>query len=936
MHNVPPSAPATDDLDTPRLILRDGTSAIVRQSTPEDGPRLARFFHDLSPESRWHRFFSVADPSSRLIERFAESENPCQNLTLLALRSAEGDARIIAVASYLALTETAAEVAFAVADHFHGKGIATLLLERLAAHAAQAGFLTFHASMLADNIAMRDVFADSGFEIRSTSDAGVVELQLTLFPSADGVAAAERRRQRACAESIRPVLQPRSIAVIGASCDSSKIGSRVLRALQAGGYQGRIVPVHPRARELGGLSTVPSARDLPHGVDLAIVAVPAACVLAVVDDCAAAGVKSLVVITAGFAEIGGDGLALQSALTDRVRGYGMRLIGPNCMGVLNMDPAVRMNASFSPLYPPAGSIALSSQSGALGIAILRLAARRQIGLSAFVSVGNKADVSSNDLLEYWESDPRTRVILLYLESFGNPRRFARLARRIGRQKPIVALKAGRSRAGSRAAGSHTAALAAKDAAVDALFRQTGVIRADTMDEMFDVAACLDSQPLPAGRRVAIVTNAGGPGILAVDACEAAGLQIAELGPEVRMQLQSFLPATASVGNPIDMVASAGPEEYRQAIEAVLTAPDVDALIVVFTPIDEANSASILGAIRAGIGAARSRGALNKPVLACLMSNSIDALPLRVWDETIPTYAFPENAARALGKVAAYAAWRSQPAGLFWTFDDLHVEEARTICRSALARGETWLNDHDIWGVLSAFGFPVAIHKLARTAEEAVAFASVIGFPVAAKLASTKVVHKTELGAVRLNLSSPDEVRTAFDQIVARTTETAGEDAIEGVLIQPMICGGVETLLGIAHDPLFGPLVAFGIGGINVEVLGDVRFRVAPLTDHDADDLLREIRGFPLLTGHRGRPPADVTALRVVLLRMSCLAERVPEIVELDLNPVIALAPGAGCRVIDARINVGLPVAHSRQNLPEIRRASETSATSGTNSNSVLA
>jgi acyl-CoA synthetase (NDP forming) len=584
-----------------------------------------------------------------------------------------------------------------------------------------------------------------------------------------------------------------------------------------------------------------------------------------------------------------------------------------------------MNASFSPLSPPAGSIGLSSQSGALGIAILRLAAHRQIGLSAFVSVGNKADVSSNDLLEYWESDPRTRVILLYLESFGNPRRFARLARRIGRQKPIVALKAGRSRAGSRAAGSHTAALAAKDAAVDALFRQTGVIRADTVDEMFDVAVCLDSQPLPAGRRVAIVTNAGGPGILAVDACEAAGLQIAELGPEVRMQLQAFLPATASLGNPIDMVASAGPEEYRQAIEAVLRAPDVDALIVVFTPIDEANSASILAAIRAGVAAARGRGALSKPVLACLMSDSTDSVPLRVWNETIPTYAFPENAARALGKVAAYATWRSQPAGLFWTFDDLQVEEARTICRSALARGETWLNDHDIWGVLSAFGFPVAIHKLARTADEAAAFASVIGFPVAAKLASTKVMHKTELGAVRLNLASSAEVRTAFNQIVARTSGAAGEDAIDGILIQPMISGGIETLLGIAHDPLFGPLVAFGIGGINVEVLGDVRFRVTPLTDRDADDLLREIRGFPLLTGHRGRPAADVDALRDALLRMSCLAERVPEIAELDLNPVIALAPGAGCRVIDARIKVALPAGQLPHSPQDIRQGSGVSA-----------
>jgi acyl-CoA synthetase (NDP forming) len=565
-----------------------------------------------------------------------------------------------------------------------------------------------------------------------------------------------------------------------------------------------------------------------------------------------------------------------------------------------------MNASFSPLMPPAGSIAFSSQSGALGVAILRLARQRHIGLSSFVSVGNKADVSSNDLLEYWESDPATRVILLYLESFGNPRRFARLAQRIGREKPIVALKAGRSPEGSRAAGSHTAALAVQDSTVDALFRQTGVIRADTIDEMFDIAACLDSQPLPAGRRVAVVTNAGGPGILAVDACAAAGLQVVEFGTALRTRLQTFLPSTASVANPVDMVASAGPEEYRQAIEAVLDSPDVDALIVVFTPIDPAVVDRTMAGIRAGIAAARTRGAM-KPVLACLLSESPDAPPLRVGSETVPTYGFPENAARALGKATAYAAWRTESAGLFWAFDDVRIDDARAVCRNAIARGDTWLNDHDVWGVLAAFGFPVAPHRMARSADEAMAFASAMGVPVAAKLASAKVIHKTDLGAVRLNLRSPDEVRAAFDEIVRAAEQAVGRSAIDGVLIQPMVCGGVETLLGVTHDPLFGPLIGFGIGGTNVEVTGDVQFRVAPLTDRDADDLLHQIRGARLLTGYRGRPPVDIDALRVVLLRMSCLAEHVPEIAELDLNPVIALAAGSGCRVVDARIRVASDV-----------------------------
>ena len=916
MRSIPAPSPATDDLDASRLVLRDGTAATVRAAGPEDREALRRFFHNLSPDSRRNRFFTESEPSTAIIDRFAESSEDGHALTLVACRHVEGEVRIIAVASYIGLTDTAAEVAFAVDDRFQGKGISTLLLERLAARAAAHGFERFHATTLADNAAMREVFHDSGFEIRSRSAAGTVEVQLSLTPSAESVASAERRRRQATAESLRPMLAPHAVAVIGASREPGKIGGRILHALTSGGFAGPVYPVHPLAVEVGGLPAFRSARELPPGVDLAVIAVPPECVLVTVDECAAAGVKSLVVITAGFAEIGAEGRVRQDALVEKARAYGMRMVGPNCMGLLNMNPDVRLNASFSPIVPPSGHVALSSQSGALGIAILGLAAERHVGLSTFVSVGNKADVSGNDLLEYWEEDPETRVILLYLESFGNPRRFARIARRVARTKPIVALKAGRTRAGSRAAGSHTAALAASDAAVDALFHQSGVIRAGTIDEMFDIAALLDAQPLPTGSRVAVVTNAGGPGILAVDACEAVGLTVAEFSPDTRARLHAFLPATASVANPVDMVASAGPAEYGAAIEAVLISSDTDALIVIFTPVDPSCSDQIVAAIQDGIARARAAGASNKPILACVMADA--HVSLRAGAERIPTYTFPENAVRALGKVTAYSTWRSQPAGLFWGFDDIHLDETRAICRKALAeRGETWLTDKETWDVLYALAMPAAVRSLARTADDAVAFASVIGFPVAAKLASTKVPHKTELGVVRLNLMTQQEVREAFADIIARGTQAVGPggidavDAIDGVVIQPMISGGVETIVGIAHDPVFGPLVAFGIGGVNVEVFGDVRFRVAPLTDRDADDLLHEIRGLPLLKGHRGRAPADMEALRDVLLRVSRLAEEVPEISELDLNPVIALAPGHGCRIVDARIRV----APQRRQLP---------------------
>jgi len=522
----------------------------------------------------------------------------------------------------------------------------------------------------------------------------------------------------------------------------------------------------------------------------------------------------------------------------------MRMVGPNCMGLLNT--AIRLNASLSPIAPPAGHVAFSSQSGALGLAVLSLAAERGLGFSTFVSVGNKADVSGNDLLHYWEEDPSTSVILLYLESFGNPRRFGRLARRIGRKKPIVAVKAGRTRAGSRAAGSHTTELAASDVAVDALFRQAGVIRADTINEMFDVAACLDAQPLPSGHRVAIVTNAGGPGILAVDACEAAGLTVAEFSDATRRRLAEVLPAAASLGNPVDMVAAAGPDEYRRCIEVVLSADDIDALIVIHTPVDSNRSATILTAISEGIAAGRRAGATNRTVLACLMAEAGRTMPLKAGFERVPAYGFPENAARALGKVADYATWRARTPGLFWSFSDIHPDDARAMCREVVERrGEDWLTDEELRRVMSAFGLPIVPAVLARNAN----------------------------------------------------------DVADGVIVEPVTADGTEAIVGLLDDPLFGPLVGVGLGGVNVEALSDVRFRIAPLTDHDAAELLHEMRGFALLDGYRGRPRADVEALTEVVLRVSRIAEEIPEIVELDVNPVIVLDAGRGCRIVHARAKV---------------------------------
>jgi acetyl coenzyme A synthetase (ADP forming)-like protein len=888
-----------------RLVLRDGSVAIVRPATPDDQDAVCRFYHDLSPESRRRRFMMVGEPPRKVVDRLCDSSSPSRAMTLLALRQLTDGVHVIAVCSYAAVNATTAEVAFAVDDRFQGKGIATSMLERLALIAAEHGFRWFQATTLFENQQMIEVFRDSGFEVRSKSGQGVIDVRLTVKPSTDGSRAIDERDRLATVASLRPLLEPKSVAVIGASGNRMNIGRRVFDALTADGFQGAVYAVNPHCDEISGRRCFRSARDLPRGVDLAVVAVPTNDVPAVVDDCGAAGVRSLLVITAGFAETGSDGAALQRTLLDKARGYGMRLVGPNCMGIMNTNEAVRLNASFAPSAPPRGRIALASQSGGLGLAILQLASERRLGISTFVSLGNKADVSGNDLLQYGEQDPNTSTILLYLESFGNPRRFAQLARRVGRSKPIVVVKAGRTHAGSRAAGSHTAGLASSDVAADALFRQSGVIRADTIGEMFDVAMCLDLQPLPAGRRLAIVTNAGGPAILAADACDGAGLTLADLSPATRERLAAFLPAHSSLANPVDLIASAGPEEYRRAVEAVLLAAETDALLVIYTPVDRDGARPVLTGIAEGVAAARQAGITNKPVLLCTLSASSQPWPVKSGAETIPAFAFPENAVRSLGKVADYARWRSEPAGLPWGFDDVHIDEARTLCREIVAaRGDTWLTSEELLRVLNAFGLPLLFAPVATSEDEAAAVAAIIGFPVVMKISSPAILHKTEAGAVLVNLSNETAVRAAFRQLAAKAPDALRPGSESTIVIQPMILGGVETLIGVTADPLFGPLLAFGLGGVQVEVLRDVAFRIAPLTDKDADELMHSVRGFALLQGYRGTPAADIDALRDLILRVSVMAANIPEIHELDLNPVMALPAGHGCRIVDARIKVG--------------------------------
>ena len=700
----------------------------------------------------------------------------------------------------------------------------------------------------------------------------------------------------AAARPLDPVFSPRSIAVVGASRRRATLGWQLLHNLVAGGFEGPIYPVNPHARAIHSLPCFPSLEALPEAPDLVVVLVPQAAVLATVEAALAKGARGLVIITAGFGETGEAGARVEAELRDRVRAAGARMIGPNCMGIINTDPAVAMNATFAPVSARPGSLGFVSQSGALGVAILNMAESLGIGLTQFVSMGNKADVSGNDLLEHWEDDPATRVVCMYLESFGNPRRFTEIAKRVGRKKPILVVKSGRTDAGARAASSHTGALAGADVAVSAMLAQCGVLRANTIDELFDIARALDRCPLPAGRRVAILTNAGGPAIMATDACIGLGLDMATLADDTVARLRAILPAAASLGNPVDMIASATSDTYRQALEIVLADVGVDvALVVNVTPLVSDPTDVLAAATEAAATAP------DKPALAVMMATDAFYAASHGRSDLLPVYRFPESAALALAKLCRYAEWRHRP--VEDAVPELAADDAR-VAALLNAHGEGYLPMDAALEVLDAYGIPTAPSLLVTSAAEVPAAAGRLGYPVALKAVGRRLVHKTELGAVAVDLRTPEELRSALGAMEARLA-TAGAP-VERFLVQRLVRGGVETVFGATLDPRSGPLLMFGLGGKYVEVLRDVRFGVTPLQRGDARAMIRGIRGFPLLQGVRGEPPADLAVLEDVLLRLAQLVTRHPRIVELDLNPFLAAPAGGSAAALDVRIRVAGP------------------------------
>jgi acetyl coenzyme A synthetase (ADP forming)-like protein len=689
------------------------------------------------------------------------------------------------------------------------------------------------------------------------------------------------------------------VAVVGASRERGKIGSEILHNILSAGFPGRVFAVHPSARAIGSVLAYPRVGLIPGDVDLAIVCVPAAHVASVIDDCITKRVAAVVVITAGFGETGEAGRAQQAAFVAKARAAGIRLVGPNCMGLLNTDPARPLNATFSPVFPPAGRVAMSTQSGALGLAVIDYARELGIGLSSFVSIGNKADVSTNDLIEYWADDPMTDVIVLYVESFGNPVKFSQIARRVGRSKPIIAVKAGRSAAGARAATSHTGALASRDAIADAMFHQCGVFRTTTLEELFDAAKLLASQPLPAGRRVGILTNAGGPAILAADACENLGLELPRLSARVTAELQSFLPAAASVGNPVDMLAAACAADYDRALAVLLSDDAIDAVLVIFIPPLATTNEEVAQAIRRASGANST-----KPVLAVLMAAHGPPREL----DPIPCYRFPEGAAAALSRATSYAEWRRTPAGRVPDFTDIDTAAVRRVMDAALRHDSGWLPAVETEALLNAVRIPVAHSHVVLNAKDAVTAAAKLGFPVALKAMGENLVHKTDAGGVRLGLRDQEAVGDAWHEMRNRLGSR-----MTGAVVQKMAGDGVEMLIGAVRDPVFGPVLACGLGGTLTDLLADRQLRLHPLTDADAAAMIEDLRGRPLLRGYRGASPVDEASLRDALLRLSALVGLCPEIQELDVNPLMVGARGVCAldvrvRIADVRIPTASPAS----------------------------
>lgn len=871
------------------VILSDGGTVHVRPIRPDDGLRIQSLHGRLSKESKYLRFFSpMPNLAPSMLDRFVNVDY-VDRFALVALLGDD----IIGVARYDALDadRSQAEVAFTVDDAHQGRGVGSVLLEHLAAVAQDRGLTRFLADTLPNNSKMLGVFRAAGYADERNFADGVVRVTFPIQPTPASLDIVHERERHAAAASVGRFLKPRSVAVIGAGRQPNTIGHEVFRNILRSGFTGPVYPVNPEATSVAAVRAYPSLAAIDAPVDLAIVVVPAAEVPAVVAECGAHGVTSLVVMSSGFADAGAEGAAAQRALVEDARAHGMRLLGPNSMGVANADNGIRLNATLAPQLPPPGRVGFMAQSGTLGVAIFDEARRRDIGVSSFVSAGNKADVSGNDVIQYWDEDPGTDVVLLYLESFGNPRTFARVARRLSRHKAVVAVKGGRAASGRLVAGTPWSVPAGSDEIVDALFRHTGVLRVDTLGQLFDVAELLAHQPLPAGRRVGIVANEGGAGALAADACEDAGLIIPSLSATTQAELRRVLGDRGAVANPVTVAGTEPADAYDRAISLVLADAAVDALIVAFLHPLATPPTEVAGAVLRAAGA-QTDGAV-KPVVANFMAADEALAVFASAPQRVPVFKFPEAAAQALARVVSLTEWRSRPAGVTPVFDDIDHGAARMIVDTVLAEqpGGAELDLVTAVDLLTSYGIAVAPTRAVESLSDAIDAARGLGFPVALKGA----FDSTESHGTRIALASPEALTAAW----AELREQAAAD--RPMVVQAMAAPGVDVVVDVQSHPSFGPLLWFGTGGPAAEIYGDRVLRVLPLTDVDAEEMLGAVRGAPLLRGWRGSSPVDLAALAGLLQRVSRLSADLPEVTRLVLDPVLATPEGA--ITVGARVTV---------------------------------
>ena len=865
-------------------LLADGTTLTIRPAGPEDYEPVRHLHEAMSPENLYFRFFSASRVSAeREARRVCLGGGP----GLVALLGLLGD-EVVGVASYQLTADAAAgELALAVADGMHRRGVATLLLEHLVSLARARGVQVLVADVLSDNYRVLRVLSDAGLAVRRKFADGVVELSMpvprnaALGEASTWLDAVAGRDKQAGVASLESLLAPRSAAVVGAGHRPGSVGRTILLNIRDAGFAGPLYAVSPHCRDIEGIPCVPSVAELPEAPDLAVVAVPAARVVAAAEECGRRGVGSLVVITSDLTP------AQESGLLEATRHGSMRLVGPNSFGVA--VPGIGLGATFGVPRPSPGHTGLAVQSGGVGAALVEQFSRLGIGTSSFVSVGDELDVSAADMLLWWEADDTAELAVLYLEAFGRPRRFARTARRVTAKIPVLTVHAGRSAPGQRAAASHTAAAAAPLITQQALFEQAGIVATPSFGELIDAAVLIASQPIPAGRVVAIVSNGGGAGVLAADACAEAGLAVARISQQTRNRLRELLPPGSALDGPVDTTDAVSAAAFREALHVAAAQDGVDAVIVLVVRRGPADLIPVLAAER-----------LPVPVAAVVLGQP-EAIRLLPGDGTVPSvpaYAYPEAAARALARAARYGSWLSRPACTVPELDNLRVADAQSIIDSFLARvpGGGWLLAGEADDLLRCYGIPMVEFRRAGDADAAVEAAARLGGHVVIKADVPGLLHKTAAGAVELDLHGADEVRAAMSRLQARF---AGR--MSGVLVEPMITGGIETIVGVVQEPVFGPVVVFGLGGIATDVLGDHAARLAPLTDADADDLIHSIRAAPALLGQPGRPAADIGAVRDTLLRVSRLADDLPQVAELDLNPVIARP--SGVVAVDARIRV---------------------------------